>query len=356
MVLNILSIVVGAFLVLAALLDVFESVIVPRSVGRRLRISFYVWRGCWSAWPALGWIGHRDDAEKREDFLALFAPFMLVGLMLVWTVFVLLGYALILWGMRGGTVPPLRTLGEAAYFSGTSLFTLGFGDIAGHTAGPRIVSLIAALNGLALLSITTAYLFALFGSFQAREAFVVMVGARAGAPPSGVNLLAIAGHSETRGDLGGLMLDGQRWAAVVMESHLAYPVLAFFRSSHDYESWVGTLGTLLDAATLLMTTVQGEHAGQARLFYNLGRHATHDLSRYFRLGDPHESPGIERSEFEHACDRLVSAGYTLTDRDEAWKKFSALRSTYAGHLNALAHFFRIPPLQWIGDRSSVRHR
>jgi hypothetical protein len=152
------------------------------------------------------------------------------------------------------------------------------------------------------------------------------------------------------------MLDGQRWSAVVMESHLAYPVLAFFRSSHDYESWVGTLGTLLDAATLLMTTVEGEHAGQARLFYNLGRHATHDLSRYFRLGNPHESPGIERGEFDHACDRLVSAGYTLADRDEAWKKFAALRSTYAGHLNALAHFFRIPPLQWIGDRSSIRHR
>jgi hypothetical protein len=214
---------------------------------------------------------------------------------------------------------------------------------------------LTGLAGLSLLSITTAYLFAIFGSFQTREQFVVVIGARAGAPPSGVNLLAIAGYSQTREDLPPLMIGAQRWAAALMESHLAYPVLAFFRSSHDDQSWVGTLGTLLDAATLMMTTIDGVRDGQARIFYNVGRHATFDLSNYLMLGPKagEETVGIERSEFEDACNQLVEAGYTLRDRDEAWKRFSDLRSNYAARLNALARFFEIPPLQWIGDRSSI---
>jgi hypothetical protein len=168
-----------------------------------------------------------------------------------------------------------------------------------------------------------------------------------------VNLLAIAGYSLTRDDLSALMIDAQHWAASVMESHLAYPMLAFFRSSHDDQSWVGTLGTLLDAATLLMTTVEGVRDGQARIFYNVGRHATRDLSRYFRVPVVEEAAGIERPEFEQACDRLAAAGYTLRDRNEAWQRFSSLRSSYAAPLSELARFFQIPPLQWIGDRSMI---
>ncbi len=217
----------------------------------------------------------------------------------------------------------------------------------------RLVSLLAGLAGLSFLSIMTAFLFATFGSFQQREKFVVTIGARAGTPPSGVNLLAIAGYSLTREDLPQLMIQAQDWAAAVMESVLAYPMLAYFRSSHDDQSWVGTLGTLLDAATVLMTTVDGVRDGQARIFYNVGRHATIDLSRYFRLDTSAASAGIEREEFEHACDRLVAAGYKLYNRDEAWERFANMRSSYAPQLSAMAAFFQIPPLQWIGDRSAI---
>ena len=293
------------------------------------------------------------DSDRREEFMAVFAPFMLIALLGFWVTLLIFGFALLVWGIRGGLIPSHASFGEVLYFAGTSLLTIGFGDVVGRTAGPRLVSVLAGLSGLSLLSIITAYLFAIFGSFQQRETFVVTVAARAGAPPSGVNLLAIAGYSMTRDDLPRLMIEAQRWAAQVMESHLAYPVLAFFRSSHDDQSWIGTLGTLLDAATLLITTVEGMRDGQARIMYNVGRHATRDLSVYFQAGTNDRSVGIERSEFDHACERLVAAGYELQDRDEAWERFSELRAAYASHLNELARFFEIPPLSWIGDRSAI---
>jgi hypothetical protein len=350
---NILSIVLGFAFVMIALNDVFQSVVVPRAVGRRFRLSFLVWRGLWMLWPRFAWALYRDE-DKREDFLAIFAPFSLILMLLIWAAVSIVGYGLIFWGLRAGMAPKLHSMGEAIYFSGTSVLTIGFGDIVGRTAAPRFFSIAAAVSGFSLFSITTAYLFALFGAFQNRESFVVTVGARAGAPPSGVDLLAISSYSNTRDDLPRLFIEAQRWMAQVMETHLAYPVLAFFRSSHDYESWIGTMGTLLDAATLLMTTVDGDSNGQARLTYNLGRHATHDLVSYFRIGSSDETAGIERAEFDQACERLVAAGYALRDRDDAWQRFSSLRSTYAGHLNAMARFFEIPPLQWIGDRSPIK--
>lgn len=339
----------GAILVLLVVNDVFQSVIVPRAVGKRFRISFVVYRGLWMVWPRLASLFYGARMEDREDFLALYAPFTLVVLLLVWTTCSICGYALLSWACRDGFAPPLRSFGEALYFSGTALTTLGFGDVVGRATAPRIISIFAAVTGLALLSITTAYFFALFGSFQTREQFVVTVGARAGSPASGVNLLAIAAYSQTQDDLNGLMIDAQKWAASVMESHLAYPTLAYFRSSHEHESWIGTLGILLDASVLLMTTVDVK-CGQARIFYNIGRHAAGDLKRYFNVRRP--EPSVERAEFEHACDRLAAAGLTIKPRDDAWEQFKALRKSYAGEIDALAHYFEIPPLQWIGDRSS----
>lgn len=344
---------VGIALVVLAINDIFQSVIVPRATGRRYRPTFYLWRAMWRLWPELSWRRFAKKPERREDFLAVFAPLMLVTLLVVWVVLLICGYSLIFWGLRGGFAPDERSLGTLLYFAGASLLTIGFGDVVGRTAGTRFFSICAGMSGITLLSITTAYLFAIFGSFQRRETFVVTVAARAGSPPSGVNLLAIAGYSMTRDDLPRVMIEGQHWAAQVMESHLAYPVLAFFRSSHDEQSWVATLGTLLDAATLLMTTVQGGADGQARIFYNVGRHATHDLANYFNLGTGGTDVGIERAEFDRACDRLVAAGYVLPDRDQAWKRFCELRSSYASHLNRLARFFEIAPIAWIGDRSTI---
>ncbi len=64
--------------------------------------------------------------------------------------------------------------------------------------------------------------------------------------------------------------------------------------------------------------------------------------------------GVEPGEFDQARDRLAAAGYRLRPVDEAWKKFSEMRSSYADPLNTMAKFWAAPPAQWIGDRSYVR--
>ncbi len=349
-----LAISVGLVLVALSLNDLFQSVIVPRAVARRFRPSSYQTRWLWALWPKIAWRIHPRNDDHREDLLAIFAPLNLVITLALWSLILLVGYALMFFALRDDVRPEITSFAQALYFAGTSFFTIGFGDYVGAGGVTHLISLAAGASGLAVVSTTTAYLFALFGSFQAREAFVVNTGARAGAPPSGVGLLAISGYVGTMDSLPDVMRDAQQWCATLMETHLAYPMLAYFRSSHDNESWVGTLGTLLDASTLALTTVKC-NAGEARIFHNLGRHAAIDLAHHFRVQVSQTNAGITREEFTTACERLENAGFELHERDRAWERFAALRAEYAGALNALAHYFAIPPLQWVGDRSPIDH-
>lgn len=349
--LNIAAALAGVFLIVVALRDVFQAVVVPRAMNRRLRVSAVATSALWKLWPALAYRFYRKE-DAREDFFAVFAPFSMIALLVTWVAMLIVGYGLLFYSIRLHLRPQPITFGTAVYYAGSSLLTIGYGDIVARTGLGRLVSLAAGASGLGVVAVVTSYLFAVFGAFRQREAFVVMTGSRAGIPPSGIGLLEMHATGEMRADLPLVFRDGQRWAADVMESHLAYPVLGFFRSSHDYESWVATLGTMLDASVLMMSTVDDTPAGQARIMYNVGGHCARDLAKYYGL-NAEASVGIDRLEFETACDRLVKSGFALRNRDQAWIEFARLRSSYAAQLNALARSLEIPPVQWVGDRSII---
>jgi hypothetical protein len=347
---------IGIVAILLTLSDVFQSVVVPRAATPALRISYVLWRLSWRLWPPMARSIHPSDLRKREEFLGIFAPFAMIAMVATWVIVLILGFGAVLWAVRSQLKPEPASYWDAAYFAGSSLLTIGFGDIVPKSGLAKFISLGAGASGLSVVSITTAFLFAIFGTFQRRESFIVTLAARAGTPPSGMGIFEIAAVTNTQRSLEGLMRDAQDWIAALMESHLAYPVLAYFRSSHDDQSWVGTLGAVLDASLLANTLLEGAQHGEARICFAIGRHAVHDLCHYFRIGtgsNATHDPGIDRNDFDRAYKHLDDAGYSLRDRDAAWSEFSQMRAQYAGRLNALAEFFHIPPMQWIGERMTL---
>lgn len=324
--------------------------IVPRSVGGRWRPSAYVSRLGWRAWKA-GALGIRD-AERREDTLALYGPVLLVTLLALWVGLLVLGYGLVFWALRGG-ISGHPGFDGCIYFAGSTMLTIGFGDIVPQWGIARFAALCAAASGLGVVAVVTAFLFQTFAAFQRREAFVMTVSERTGAPPSGVEFILQHVRLAIASDIGDVLRDAQQWISEVLETHLAYPSLTYFRSSHDDESWVGTLGALLDASTLLITTVELGFRGEAELTLRAGTHLVQDFGAFFRL--PHEeSAGVEREEFAVAYRAMGDAGITLRPLDEAWDAFSSTRTRYAAALDAMARWWRIPPARWVGDRSRVR--
>jgi Ion channel len=346
---------VGLQFVLGILTDIFLTVVVPRRpprTGRFLRISRYVVFRLWIPWRTLGL--RMSSAEKREGFLGSFGALAVMMLLATWIAGLIIGYGIMLDGLREQIHPVPETLGASLYFAGTSLLTLGFGDYAAASGLARFITLAAAATGLGVFASVISLLFTLYGSFQRREVAVVILEAGASAPPSGVTLLETYALAGILDDLPRVFETWQAWAAEVLDTHLAYPVLAYFRSSHDNDSWISSLGAVMDAATLVLTSIEDGPKGWAKLFRAVGGHCLEDLTQYFRLPVEVEV-GLERSEFDEACRRLAFAGFRLRDPDEAWDAFSRQRAEYAGRVNALARNWATPPAQWIGDRSPLKH-
>ncbi len=347
----------GVAIVVLILADIFLGAVVPRrapSLGRQLRVSGVLIPRLWGLWREIGL--RFSVAERREAFLGLFGSLVVILLLVVWVSGLIVGYGLVLFAFRDQLRPVPETVGTAMYFAGVSLLTLGFGDIVATHEPARAITLIAAANGLGLFALVITLFFTLYGSFQRREVSVVVLQAGAGAPPSGVTLLETYALGGMLDDLPRVFDQWQSWAAEVLDSHLAYPVLAYFRSSHDNDSWVSSLGAVMDAATLVLTTIEGGPKGWAKLSRGVGNHCLEDLIYAFKLENQVDADvGVEWVEFEEACHRLQAAGFQLRDPDESWASFSRLRAEYAGRVNALARYWATPPAQWIGDRSPLKY-
>jgi hypothetical protein len=342
--------VLGTLLVLASLLDMFRGIITPRPVRGRLRVSRYLnpwlWRTC-------RWAAFRLPARYREDLLGSFAPFALVLLLISWLVLLLLGYGLLIDAFRSEVRPEPQTFTTSLYVAGTSLLTIGFGDFVPTHAAARAASLAAGATGLTTFALVVTFLFSLFQSFQRREAMIVATEAAAGAPPSGVTLLETFGMGGVHEDMAGLFRQWQLWSSGVLDSHPSFPVRTYFRSSHDNDSWVSSLGAMMDAASLVLTTIEDGPTAWAKMFRWVGGHCIEDITQYFGLEDEHYV-GVELYEFQEARRRLARAGWMLCDEEPSWEAFQRVRAEYAGRVNAMARYWASPPAQWIGDRSVLR--
>jgi len=355
----------GVILVALVLFDVFESVVLPRRAGNMFRLAPHTMALLWPIWRRIGL--RLQPAWRREDFLGTFAPLVIVLLLVLWFAGLILGFGLILHALEDQLLPPIADYETAFYLAGTSLLTIGFGDVVA-TAGPaRFAVVFAGAAGLTIVALVIALTFNLYASFARREVLVLALDARAGVPPSGVVLLETYGRYRIPEELATMFAQFELWTAETLDSHLAYPPLMFFRSSHDGQSWISALGAVLDAATLLIAAVPDgaevdgaslrKSRAAAKMFYSIGCHALVDLTQLRITGKRSNTaahgPGIERVEFEMACLRLAEAGYPVLAGETAWQAFSERRSAYAARLNLLATYFASPPTQWIGDRTML---
>ncbi|HET6776537.1 MAG TPA: potassium channel family protein [Actinomycetota bacterium] len=338
----------GIVLLLWALFDVFRTLVTPRAARGRLRLSRILSLALWRPWR---WVGLRSKTvQARERVLAAAAPFFFFLLLVGWVSSALLGYALILWSPAfvNGIGVGGDSFENALYTSGTALFTLGFGGGVA-TGWTRAIAVAEGATGLGLFAVVIGYLPVLYQAFNRREVGVLLLDARAGSPPSGPELLHRMGSAGVASSLPQLFAEWERWVADVLETHMSYPILALFRSPHDYTSWVTSLGSVLDAATLILTSVEDESDDRAKLLYGTGVHAVEDLFYYLRLTE--RESVIQRHEFEDVLNDMKNDGFAIRPVDEAFAAFTEKRAKYAPRLDAIVVLLAAPPGQWIGDRS-----
>lgn len=350
---NIPAIIFGCVIIGVVLLDAFETVVLPRRVTRQFKLTAWFYRQTWIPWRNIA--GRIRTPSRQQNFLGYFGPLSLILLLEFWAASLIVGFALVQYGIGGHeqlSHEPL-TFGRIVYHSGQTFFTLGYGDILPTSTLARALSVLEAGMGFAFLGVVIGYLPVVYGSFSRREIQISMLDARAGSPPTAVELLVrLAGRSENPAIdqivLDEVLRDWERWAGELLESGISYPVLSFFRSQHSNQSWLGALMTMLDVTSLLITGIEGIHPGQARLTFAMARHAAVDLAQVVNARyDPQAAERLPDADFDTLRQTLAAAGLKLRTSEEARQKLNRLRSMYEPYLHSTARnlMVALPPWQ-----------
>jgi hypothetical protein len=336
--------VLGVVLILGVLYEAFETMLLPRRVTRAYRLTKLFYLNTWRFWTAMaGLLGH---ARRRSKFLSLFGPLSLLLLFGFWALGLIVGFALLHWSL--GT--PLRGVdggrpgfGLYAYFSGVTFFTLGYGDVTPDGALGRALAVLETGIGFGFLAVVIGYLPVLYQAFSRREVAINLFDARAGSPPTACTLLARNARYADLDLLSQLLAEWERWAAEVLESHISFPFLSFFRSQHDNQSWVAALTVILDASALAISGLPGRVRNQAYLTFAMARHAAVDLCQ--AVNAPPVDPPEDRLPPERldALRRyLRDAGLELADGGAAAHRLAELRGMYEPFVQALSTRFLMP--------------
>jgi Ion channel len=344
---------IGTGLIATILWDAFETVVLPRSVSRRLRLTAAYYRMTWRPWAAMArWF---DSDARRERFLAIYGPMSLIGLSVVWALGLLLGFAVVHWGFGSKLLVqqtgPTRFVDDL-YMSGTTLFTLGLGDVRPSAAIARALTVIEAGLGFAFLAIVIAYLPVLYQSFAKREVRLTLLDAWAGSPPAGAEVLLRLARAGDLDALDGFLKDWEYWCSEVLESHISYPATAYFRSQHQRQSWVSALSTVLDVSALVAVGIDRIPRWQARVTFAIARHTVVDLTQVLHARAEMNVDRLSGDGLERLRRDLEDVGLRPDRSPEAEAELTRLRRSYEPYILGLAKRLMMPASQWRHETSS----
>jgi len=340
--------VAGFAIFLIVLWDAFEAIILPRRVTRKFRLTRLFFKTTWGAWRTV--ICLIPARKTREALLGFYGPLSLLLLVAVWAVGLVFGFGLMQYGAGSAVIiagghPSFAT---DIYLSGTTFFTLGLGDVVPRTHLARALVVSEAGFGFGFLAAVIGYLPFIYGSFSKREVDISLLDSRAGTPPTAGELLRRHSYKGGQNALHDLLKDWERWSAELMESHLSYPVLAYFRSQHDNQSWIASLTAILDTCALVLVGIEGACERQAELTFAIARHAVVDLSQVF--GTPPRALPQDRlpaADLLRIRDTLAQHGLKLNDGEAADRRLTELRGMYEPYIFALASYLLQPLPPWI---------
>jgi hypothetical protein len=341
----------GVALFLIVVWDAFEAIILPRRVTRKFRLTRLFFKSTWGVWRFV--VNLVPARKPREALLGFYGPLSLLLLIGVWAIGLVFGFGL----MQYGTGSALIASGSPPgfwidfYLSGTTFFTLGLGDVLPRSGLARALVVAEAGFGFGFLAAIIGYLPFIYSSFSQREVNISLLDSRAGTPPTAGELLRRHSYEGGLEALRELLKDWELWSAELMESHLSYPVLAYFRSQHDNQSWIASLTAILDTCALLKVGIEDACERQAELTFAIARHAVVDLSQVFGTEPkalPHQR--LTAADLSRIRDTLAQHGLKLKNGEEADHKLIALRGMYEPYIFALATYLNqtLPP--WIPQK------
>lgn len=347
---RILALVAGVACLFTVLLDAFQTIILPRRASGRFRLTriFYVFT--WRPWRFLA--RQLRSPRKRETAFSFYGPLSLIILLIVWAGAMVIGFGLIYYALGS----PFADVGHHAgfesdlYVSGTTIFTLGLGDVTPQSPWARALLILEAGTGLGFLAVVMGYFPVLYSAFSRREVSISLLDARAGSPPTAAELLHRHAYPGGEKALSVLLAEWERWSAELLESHISYPLLCYFRSQHTNQSWLAALTAILDTSALMVAAIQGYEARQAQLTFAMARHAMVDLSQILSQRPLNDAPDrLPKERCEKLYELLCASSVKICRDDQSIERLREMCALYEGHAEALSRYLHMSLPPWLAD-------
>jgi hypothetical protein len=331
----------GVVLIVLVVSDAISTLIVTQGRSSLWRPTRLWYTGTWRLTRA---VVARVPARAGDFALNLYPALSLLGLLVLWLAGLVLGWALLYWGL-GSHVAGASDWGTILYYSGASLLTPAFGTA--HDAALRTLTLIETLTGLGTIALLISYLPALYGAYSRREARLLTLDDPQGGRLTPVRVIAMYASDQNLDLLYRFFADWEMWTAEVLESHVSYPMLALFRSQHAGQSWITALGVVTDSATLACACIAGAANREPYFLHRRGRPALAEIAD--RLHVPESPPAqswLTFADFDIAWASLVDLGLPLRDKAEAWARLQELREPYGERLQEVIDYLLAPHGFW----------
>jgi hypothetical protein len=337
----------GALLIGVMLAEFFVAFLLPRRVKRDPRLVRALITCMWTPWRA----GARRmrDPGSADTFLGFFGPVALLGMVALWSVGLILGFACLYWAVEARFVlhGAAGNFGDSLYFSASSFFNIT--SLVPYSTGAKTLRILEAAAGYTVLFVVIGYLPALFQAYSRRETAVSQLDAHAGSPPSASRLLTRSGNLGGWADLDEYLGQWETWAAELMETHLSYPIIGYYRSQHVNQNWLAALVTVLDASAFAIAAAPAA-TPTAEVTFAIGRHALADLAFSYhatRLEDATDR--LDDDGFAELCEIATGANLELTATEQARSQLDELRCMYEPYAQALSRRLMLPLPLWVGQ-------
>jgi hypothetical protein len=343
---------IAGFLCLCiVLVDAFQTIILPRRASGRFRLTRLFYLATWNPWAFFA--RRLRDKTRRESVFSYYGPLSLIFLLVVWAGAMIVGFALIFYSLGS----PFRDASELTvgfrsdlYVSGTTLFTLGLGDVTPLNRWARELIVLESGTGLGFLAVVMGYFPVLYGAFSRREVSIALLDARAGSPPTATELMKRHSYDGADKALALLLVEWERWSAELLESHISYPLLCYFRSQHTNQSWLSALTAILDTSALLISGIRGAEARQAQLTFAMARHAVVDLAQIFSLQPIQDAPDrLPPQAYQQLFHVLCDSGVNVCRDSFCIDRLKEMRQLYEGYAEALSRYLAMPLPPWVTD-------
>ncbi|QDA59783.1 hypothetical protein [Hymenobacter jejuensis] len=344
-----LAFVGGAFLIISTVLAAVRSFILPRNESVLINnVAFTGVRYIFNLMAS--W---QNTYARRDRLMALYAPIGLVTLPIVWLALVSFGYILIFWALGEEDIIQCYRLSSSA------LLTLGAENA--ESVWISAFSYSEAGLGLLLITLLISYLPTMYQAFSRRELVVARLELRAGADRSACDLIMWLNRTGSLTDDGIQWERWEEWFVEIEETHTSLPILSFFRSPQPGRSWVMAASIILDAAAVILSSVDQARDPQIELTFKAGCVAINRVFRFFHVSAQSEPSSLvdtdhtvedpTQADFFKVYDQLVKNGVGVKpDRQEAWNHYRELRSRYAEAIEYMAKLTMAPEMKSISGR------